>query len=58
LSVAQQIARKYEVGVDFVAWPDAARRLESGDTMFDGSKLQNLLNYNYKHHINDWIDRL
>lgn len=58
LSVAQQIGRKYEVGVDFVDWPDAARRLESGDTMFDGSKLQNLLNYNYKHHINDWIDRL
>ncbi len=58
LSVAEQIARKYEVGVDFVDWPDAARRLESGDTMFDGSKLQNLLNYKYKHHINDWINHL
>jgi len=58
LSVAQQIARKYKVGVDFVDWPDAARRLESGDTMFDGSKLQNLLNYSYKYHINDWIDSL
>jgi len=58
LSVAQQIAKKYKVGLDFVAWPDIARRLESGDTMFDGSKLQNLLNYNYKHHINDWIERL
>lgn len=58
LSVAQRIAKKYQVQVSFVDWPEEAEKLESGDTMFDGSKLQNLLNYNYKHQINNWIDSL
>jgi len=58
LNIAQQVAQKYKVKVEFIDWPEVAKRLESGDTMFDGSKLQNILNYNYKHQISDWIDSL
>ena len=58
LSIAQKIALKYNVGIDFISWPDKAKRLETGDTMFDGSKLNSLIDYNYKHRIYDWINSL
>ena len=40
LEVAQLLASKYGVSVDFVSWPEAALKIESGDTIFDGGKLE------------------
>ena len=39
LEVAQIVAGNYGVGVEFVDWPPMALLLESGDTVFDDSRL-------------------
>jgi len=54
--VANLIANKFKVGVNFIPWPKEAIKLESGDTMFDDSKLQGKLNYEYKYSLKDWIN--
>lgn len=37
--MAELIAKKYGVGVEYVPWPDVALKIESGDTVFDSEKL-------------------
>lgn len=37
--MAELIAQKYGVGVDYVPWPDVVLKIESGDTVFDSEKL-------------------
>lgn len=39
LNVAQLIAKKYDVQIVHQEWPEMALKLESGDTVFDDSKL-------------------
>lgn len=54
-NIAQLIADKYEVSVEFVQWPEDNKLIESGDTVFDSSKLFNIIGegniYNLKEHI-------
>ena len=38
--MAELIAKKYDVGVDYVPWPDVALKIESGDTVFDDQKIR------------------
>lgn len=38
--MAELIAQKYNVGIDYVPWPEVALKIESGDTVFDDSKLK------------------
>lgn len=40
--MAELIAKKYRVGIDNVEWPDVAKKIESGDTVFDSFKLESL----------------
>lgn len=56
--IASRIAKKYRVKVEFSEWPALAQTIESGDTMFDSSKLDKLLDYLYKYNVLDWIDSL
>lgn len=53
--IATQIARVYNVGVKSISWPVQAYKLESGDTIFDSTKLDNILQYRYKYMVNDWV---
>jgi len=55
LEVATLVAEKYSVKVEFVEWPEAALKIESGDTMFNSSKLQKQINYNYQHSLKNWV---
>jgi len=55
LDVASLVAKKYNVKVEFVDWPAAALKIESGDTIFDGSKLNQLTNYNYQMSLEEWL---
>ncbi|MCX2432367.1 NAD-dependent epimerase/dehydratase family protein [Pedobacter sp. GR22-10] len=55
LEVAGAISNIYDVQVDFTAFPIVDDKIESGDTIFDGSKLEKLLGYNYKHSFKAWI---
>lgn len=52
---AEIIASRYNVGVDFIDWPEEEENLESGDTIFDDSKIQKLLDYSYIHNLEDWL---
>lgn len=56
--VAISIADLYHVKVEFTDFPANDLKIESGDTMFDGSKLCKLINYNYKHSFYEWINNL
>ena len=53
--MAELIAKAYGVGVTYVPYPEVAAKIESGDTVFDGSKLEALLGgYEYSA-FEDWI---
>ena len=52
--MAELIAKKFGVGIDYVSWPEVALKIESGDTVFDDTKLQSLCPYEFKHNFFDW----
>jgi UDP-glucose 4-epimerase len=52
--MAELIAEKYNVGIDYVQYPDIALKIESGDTVFDDSKLQKVCPVNYKMKFAEW----
>lgn len=56
--VASKIAEKYNVSVKSIPFPEIAKKIESGDTMFDDTKMQNELNYVYNFNVLDWIKEL
>mgnify|MGYP000265313243 CR=1 FL=1 len=58
LEVANLVAQKHNVSVDFVEWPEAALKIESGDTIFDGGKLEEATNYKYQHRLADWLKKI
>lgn len=52
---AEKIAKVYGVHVQFGDWPEIALKIESGDTIFNDSKLQKILNYKYTMTFDSWI---
>lgn len=40
--MAELIAKKYGVGIDYVPWPEVELKIESGDTVFDDEKLRSV----------------
>lgn len=54
--MASVFADIYGVNVVSVPWPEIALKIESGDTVFDSSKLDKLIEYRYKHNIKEWAD--
>ncbi|MBI2281474.1 MAG: NAD(P)-dependent oxidoreductase [Bacteroidetes bacterium] len=58
LDVATLFATKFNISVDFTQWPEQALKVESGDTIFDDTKLRNTINYTYKNSISNWIENL
>jgi UDP-glucose 4-epimerase len=55
---AQMVATNNNVGIDFLEWPEGARKIESGDTIFDDSNLKEASNYKYKYNLTNWLDNL
>ncbi len=55
LQVAEKIAELFSVSVEFKEWSLLDRKIESGDTVFDSSKLDSILLYNYEHSFEDWV---
>lgn len=54
--MAEMIAKKYGIGIDYVPWPDVALKIESGSTVFDSSKLDALIkNYMTKSRFVEWL---
>ncbi len=57
LEVASLIDRRYHNGIVFTEWPKKQFLIESGDTVFDDTKLKKILNCKYKTSFADWINR-
>jgi UDP-glucose 4-epimerase len=55
LEVAEQIASKHQVGIEFVDWPDLALKVESGDTIFNGVRLERIIGGSYRYKIETWL---
>jgi UDP-glucose 4-epimerase len=54
--VAELIAAKNNVEVTFTSWPDEALKLESGDTIFDSSKIEKFLEgKSLQYSIHEWL---
>ena len=58
LELARMVAEKYGVDVTFSEWPELDLAIESGDTVFDASKLDRLMDYQYKYNLVDWLREL
>nr|WP_297912697.1 SDR family oxidoreductase [uncultured Allomuricauda sp.] len=57
LEIAKKIARKYDIAIKHVDWPDFALALESGDTVFDASKINKLVQPVTTESFPVWIDK-
>ena len=51
--IAQLIAHKYSVEVEYVQWPEYNELIESGDTVFDSSKLMKIIKQEKIHKLKD-----
>lgn len=58
VSLAMLVANKFQVSVKFLPWPLLDEKLESGDTIFDGSKIEALVGIVNKHRLKTWIEGL
>jgi len=56
--VAEKVAARYGISVKSVSWPEMSRKIESGDTIFDSSKLEKILGYQYQCHFDSWLANL
>ena len=54
--MALLIAKKYNVNIDYVSWPKSAKIIESGDTVFDSSKLDSIIGKNNDHSFEKWLE--
>ena len=57
-TVASLLAAKYNVKAQSVNWPIIDHKVEVGDSVFDSSKLDSLLNYKYQTNFRDWIKNI
>ncbi len=53
--MAFEVAKKYGVGLEYTQWPDKALKIESGSTVFDSGKLDNILGNLRKMTFKNWI---
>ena len=54
--MAELIAQKYGVHIDYVPWPEIALKIESGDTVFDSTKLDEKIGIQRKIKFNNWVN--
>ncbi len=53
--MASLIAKKYGVEIEYTQWPEVALKIESGDTVFDDTKLQSIIAMDFSGHFKKWI---
>jgi len=56
--LASMIAKKFGGEVRFSEWPEIDLKIESGDTIFDGSKILGLIKQKNKHTVQSWLNNL
>lgn len=55
--MASLITSRYGTGIVCTDWPEISRKIESGDTVFNASKLEKILGKHYKVTFRDWCER-
>lgn len=53
---AEIVARNAGVNVVNIEWPEISLKVETGSTVFDSKKLDEIIEYKYKHTIEEWVD--
>jgi len=53
--IADVIAEAYGVSVRDAPWPELAARIESGDTVFDATRLEKWIGSDYQHRFQAWV---
>jgi len=53
--VATVIANSFGVTISYVPFPDMDSRIESGDTIFDSTKMDSLIHFQREHNIYSWL---
>ena len=56
--IGHHIAKAYDVNVKSIPWPTEHLSVETGDTIFDSSKLLGRINYRYKYNFVSWVTSL
>jgi UDP-glucose 4-epimerase len=56
--IANIIANKYNARVEHLNWPPKQLLLESGNTIFNGNKLNAILKLDYKYNFTEWVNNL
>ena len=52
--MALLISKTYDVDIEYIEYPEIALKIESGDTVFDDTKLQKNCYIQYKTKFADW----
>lgn len=55
--MAELIADKYDVGIDYIKYPEIAAKIESGDTVFNDEKIQGVCKITYEMKFADWCKK-
>jgi len=55
VAIAKLISTKYNAILDFIPWPDKELRIESGNTVFDSSKLLGEFQLSLKRTFSEWL---
>ncbi len=56
--IAHKIAKHFGITVNSIPWPDIEKKIESGDTIFDSSKLDGIIDVRYTKRFEMWLDEL
>lgn len=56
--LASAIATRFNTKLMFKPWPELDLKMESGDTIFDGTKIKSLTNFCNQHSVEEWIKRI
>ena len=52
--IVESIAKKYQVDIDYVDYPEVARKIESGSTVFDDTRLRSRIPIEYHMNFSEW----
>lgn len=57
--VALLISSHYKKSaIKYIPWEENMLKIESGDTIFDSTKIDRLCNFGYKNTLKNWLDKL
>ncbi len=54
--VANDVAVKFGISVEYTAWPELDEKAESGDTIFDAAKIRQIVSQPIHHKFKNWIN--